>query len=136
LVAGLSKAYKRQVAHAARNNNLAAVRIMLAAGLRSTMVGQPSGDAALIGRLFMETLRMAREILRYIRHWNKPMRISKARLWAGQFTARKMAGIARRATILRPSRHFLKAGAKLPEKDGGTDSVKEVLRRFQENGSK
>src|SRR5258705_525537 len=40
LVAKLSEAYRRQIAHAARNNNLAAVRIMLAAGLPVDEVGQ------------------------------------------------------------------------------------------------
>src|SRR5437879_13498093 len=40
LAAGLSDAYRRQVAHAARNNNLAAVREMLAAGRPVAAPGQ------------------------------------------------------------------------------------------------
>src|SRR5262249_16306692 len=40
IVTKLSKAYRRQIAHAARNNNLSAVRIMLAAGLPVDELGQ------------------------------------------------------------------------------------------------
>src|SRR5262249_39083013 len=40
LVSRLSGAYKRQVAHAARNNNLAAIRLMLASGLPVDALGQ------------------------------------------------------------------------------------------------
>src|SRR5436190_16906779 len=43
LVASLSAAYQRQMAHAARNNNLTAVRVLLAAGLPVDAVGQHKG---------------------------------------------------------------------------------------------
>src|SRR5262249_258540 len=43
LVGSLSTAYQRQIAHAARNNNLAAVRVMLAAGLPVDAIGQHEG---------------------------------------------------------------------------------------------
>jgi len=135
LVAGLSKAYKRQVAHAARNNNLAAVRIMLAAGLPVDEVGQHQATP-LHWSVFHGNAEMAREILRY----NPPLEQTDADFkstplgWAihGSQNGWHCETGNYPATV----EALLKAGAKLPEKDGGTDSVKEVLRRFQENGSK
>lgn len=135
LVAGLSKAYKRQVAHAARNNNLAAVRLMLAAGLPVDAVGQHQATP-LHWSAFHGNAEMAREILRY----NPPLEQTDADFkstplgWAihGSQNGWHCETGNYPATV----EALLNAGAKLPEKVGGTDSVKEVLRRFQENGSK
>src|SRR5258708_19310722 len=60
----MSEAYRRQVSHAARNNNLAAVRLMLAAGLPATTLGQ-HGAIPLHWAGFHGNVEMAREILRY-----------------------------------------------------------------------
>jgi len=133
-VAGLSQAYQRQVAHAARNNNLAAVRIMLAAGLPVEAVGQHRATP-LHWAAFHGNALMAREILRY----NPPLEQidgdfkSTPLGWAihgsqnGWYCETGNYG----ATV----QALLDAGAKLPAKDGGTDAVKEVLRRFRANGS-
>lgn len=64
LVTQLSEAYRRQVAHAARNNNLAAVRIMLAAGLPVDELGQHQATP-LHWAAFHGNAEMVREILRY-----------------------------------------------------------------------
>ncbi len=63
LVSKLSEAYRRQIAHAARNNNLAALRIMLAAGLPVAEVGQHKATP-LHWAAFHGNAEMAREILR------------------------------------------------------------------------
>jgi hypothetical protein len=130
LVAGLSKAYKRQVAHAARNNNLAAVRIMLAAGLPVDAVGQHQATP-LHWAAFHGNAEMAQEILRY----NPPLEQTDADFngtplgWAihGSQNGWHCETGNYPATV----EALLKAGVKLPEKDGGTDSVKEVLRRHR-----
>src|SRR3989475_534378 len=62
LAAGLSEAYRRQLAHAARNNNLAALRLMLAAGLPVDALGQ-HGATPLHWAAFHGNVEMAREIL-------------------------------------------------------------------------
>jgi len=134
LVAGLSLAYQRQVAHAARNNNLPAVRIMLAAGLLVDAVGQHRATP-LHWAAFHGNAEMAREILRY----NPPLEQTDGDFkstplgWAiygsenGWYRETGNYGAAVQA--------LLEAGAKLPEKDGGTEAVKEVLRRFRAKGS-
>jgi ankyrin repeat protein len=130
LVSKLSQAYRRQIAHAARNNNLAAVRIMLAAGLPVDEVGQHKATP-LHWSAFHGNAEMAREILRY----NPPLEQTDADFnstplgWAiygsqnGWY--RESGNYAATAEAL------LKAGAKIPDKYGGTDSVKEVLRRYR-----
>src|SRR5205814_8496435 len=64
LVAVLSGAYRRQVAHAARNNNLAAVRLLLAAGLPVDARGQ-HGATPLHWAAFHGNAEMTRAILRH-----------------------------------------------------------------------
>jgi ankyrin repeat protein len=130
LVSKLSEAYRRQIAHAARNNNLAAVRIMLAAGLPVDEVGQHKATP-LHWSAFHGNAEMAREILRY----NPPLEQTDADFnstplgWAiygsqnGWY--RESGNYAATAEAL------LKAGAKIPDKDGGTGSVKEVLQRYR-----
>src|SRR4051812_21882918 len=131
IVAGLSQAYQRQVAHAARNNNLAAVRIMLAVGLPVDAVGQHRATP-LHWAAFHGNAEMAREILRY----NPPLEQidgdfkSTPLGWAihgsenGWYCEAGNYG----ATV----EALLDAGAKLPEKERGTEAVKKVLRRFQD----
>jgi ankyrin repeat protein len=133
LVAGLSKAYQRQVAHAARNNNLAAVRIMLAAGLPVDAVGQHSATP-LHWSAFHGNAAMALEILRH----NPPLELKDGDFqstplgWA--IYGSENGWYCETGNYAGTVEILLNAGAKLPESDGGTKPVKEVLRRFRANG--
>lgn len=130
IAASLSKAYQRQVAHAARNNNLAAVRIMLAAGLPVDAVSQHKATP-LHWAAFHGNAEMAREILRY----NPPLEATDGDFkstplgWAihGSENGWHCETGDYAATV----ETLLTTGAKFPEKDGGTEAVREVLRRFR-----
>jgi ankyrin repeat protein len=130
LATNLSPAHRRQVAHAARNNNAAAVRVMLAAGWPVATLGQHQATP-LHWAAFHGNVEMAREILPY----NPPLELTDADFhapplgWAihgslnGWYS--KTGDYAGTVELL------LKAGAKLPdETTGGTEAVKEILRRF------
>ena len=129
LLAGLSTASQRQIAHAARNNNFAAVRVMLAAGLPVDAVGQHQGTP-LHWAAFHGNAEMAREILRC----HPPLEQADADFhstplgWAIHGSEHgwncKTGDYAGTVELL------LKAGANLPQKTGGTEVVKEVLRRY------
>ncbi len=129
LVARLANAYRRQVTHAARNNNLAAVRVMLAAGLPVDALGQHRATP-LHWAAFHGNAEMAREILRY----NPPLEMTDADFhgtplgWAiyGSEHGWYCCTGDYAATI----KEMLEAGAKPPEKAGGTEAVREVLRRY------
>jgi len=130
LAAGLTDAYRRQVAHAARNNNLAAVRVMLAAGLPVDAPGQ-HGATPLHWAAFHGNVEMAREILRY----NPPLEFSDSDFhltplgWA--IYGSEHGWYCRTGNYAATVETLLKAGAKIPEKQtGGTAAVREVLRRF------
>jgi hypothetical protein len=64
LLANLSETYRRQIAHAARNNNQAAVQAMLAAGLPVDAVGQHSATP-LHWAAFHGNAQMTRSILAF-----------------------------------------------------------------------
>jgi len=129
IAAGLSEGSRRQVAHAARNNNLAAVRVMLASGLPVDALGQHRATP-LHWAAFHGNAEMAREILRY----NPPLELKDGDFnstplgWAIHGSEngwyRETGDYATTVDIL------VNVGAKLPEKRGGTEAVKEVLRRF------
>ncbi|HWX21131.1 MAG TPA: ankyrin repeat domain-containing protein [Candidatus Binatia bacterium] len=129
LVTQLSEAYRRQVAHAARNNNLAAVRLMLAAGLPVDELGQHRATP-LHWAAFHGNSEMASEILRY----HPPLEKTDADFnstplgWAihGSENGWHSATGNYAGTV----EALLKAGAKLPRKLGGTEAVKEVLRGY------
>ena len=130
LAAGLTDAYRRQVAHAARNNNLAAVRVMLAAGLPVDAPGQ-HGATPLHWAAFHGNVEMAREILRY----NPPLEFSDSDFhrtplgWA--IYGSEHGWYCRTGNYAATIETLLIAGAKIPEKQtGGTAAVREVLRRF------
>jgi Ankyrin repeats (3 copies)/Ankyrin repeat len=133
LVSKLSEAYRRQIAHAARNNNLAAVRIMLAAGLPVDAVGQHKATP-LHWSAFHGNAEMAREILRY----NPPLERTDADFnstplgWA--IHGSEHGWYHETGDYAGTVEALLKAGAKIPEKDGGTEAVQEVLQRFRANG--
>ena len=130
LAANLSAAYRRQVAHAARNNNLAAVRVMLAAGLPVDALGQHRATP-LHWAAFHGNAEMTREILRY----NPPLEPTDADFqgtplgWA--IHGSEHGWYCRTGNYAATVELLLKAGAKLTEKEtGGTEAVKEVLRRY------
>jgi FOG: Ankyrin repeat len=134
LVSNLSEAYRRQIAHAARNNNLAAVRIMLAAGLPVDEVGQHKATP-LHWAAFHGNAEMAREILRC----NPPLERTDADFnsaplgWA--IYGSQNGWFCETGNYAATVEALLNAGAKLPEKEGGTDAVKEVLRRHRAKDS-
>src|SRR6266550_293627 len=130
LVAHLSAAYGRQVAHAARNNNLAAVRVMLAAGLPVDALGQHRATP-LHWAAFHGNAEMTREILRS----NPPLELTDADFqgtplgWA--IHGSEHGWYCRTGNYAATVEMLVKAGAKLPEKKtGGTEAVKEVLRQY------
>lgn len=133
LAARLSEAYRRQVAHAARNNNLAAVRVMLAAGLPVDARGQ-HGATPLHWAAFHGNAAMAREILRY----QPPLELKDADFhsaplgWAVHGSENGWS--CRTGNFSGVVEALLQAGAKLPERLGGTAAVQDVLRRFGMGG--
>jgi hypothetical protein len=128
LAGGLSEAYSRQVAHAARNNNLAAVRIMLAAGFPVDALGQ-HGATPLHWAAFHGNVDMAREILRY----HPPLEQKDADFhgtplgWA--IHGSEHGWYCRTGNYVATVKALFEAGAKIPEKSGGTQAVREVLGR-------
>jgi ankyrin repeat protein len=129
LVANLSAPYRRQVAHAARNNNTAAVRVMLAAGLPVDAVSQ-HGATPLHWAAFHGNAEMTRKILEF----NPPLEITDADFhgtplgWA--IHGSEHGWHCRTGDYPTTVRLLLKAGAALPEKlDQGTPAVQEVLKR-------
>jgi ankyrin repeat protein len=130
LAANLSNAYRRHVAHAARNNNLAAVRLMLAAGLPVDALGQ-HGATPLHWAAFHGNAEMIRQILRY----NPPLEPTDADFestplgWA--IHGSEHGWCCQTGNYAAAVELLLQAGAKLPErKTGGTEAVKEVLQRY------
>jgi hypothetical protein len=129
IVANLSAAYGRQVAHAARNNNLAAVRVMLAAGLPVDALGQHRATP-LHWAAFHGNPEMTREILRH----HPPLELTDTDFqstplgWAIHGSVH--GWYCQTGNYAATVESLLEAGAKLPEKaTGGTDAVNEVLRR-------
>jgi ankyrin repeat protein len=126
LVSRLSAAYKRQVALAARNNNLAAVRLMLASGLPVDALGQ-HGATPLHWAAFHGNAEMAREILRY----NPPLEQMDADFastplgWA--IHGSEHGWYCKTGDYAGTAEALLKAGARPPEKVGGTEAVRAVL---------
>ena len=133
LVAHLSGGYQRHLAHAARNNNLAAVRLMLSAGLPIDARGQHQGTA-LHWAGFHGNLEMAEAILRY----HPPLELKDADFdgtplgWA--IHGSEHGWHCKTGNYAATVEALLKAGARLPEKFSGTDAVLEVLRRYAGQG--
>ena len=129
LATQLSEAYRRQIAHAARNNNLAALRLMLAAGLPVDELGQHQATP-LHWAAFHGNCEMAREILRY----NPPLEKTDADFnstplgWA--IHGSENGWHAATGNYAGTVEALLKADAKLPPKLAGTEAVKGVLRRY------
>src|SRR5439155_858426 len=128
LVAVLSGAYRRHVAHAARNNNLAAVRLLLAAGLPVDARGQ-HGATPLHWAAFHGNAGMARELLRC----NPPLELVDADFnlsplgWA--IYGSEHGWYCRTGDYASTVEALLQAGAGIPENAGGTEPGRGVLRR-------
>jgi hypothetical protein len=129
LIARLFEGYQRHLAHAARNNNVAAVRLMLAAGLPIDARGQHQGTA-LHWAGFHGNLEMAEAILRY----HPPLELKDADFnatplgWA--IHGSQHGWFCKTGDYAATVEALLLSGARLPEKIGGTDAVQEVLRRY------
>jgi len=135
LVASLSSTYRRHAAHAARNNKPGAVRAMLAAGLPVDATGQ-NGGTPLHWAAFHGNPEMTRDILQF----HPPLEVTDADYhatplgWAiyGSEHSWDPASGNYAATI----EALLHAGIKVPEgTSGGTEAVKEVLRRHINSGA-
>ena len=133
LVVNLSAPYKRHIAHSARNNNLLAVRLMLAAGLPVDALGQHRATP-LHWAAFQGNAEMAQEILRY----QPPLELKDADFhstplgWA--IYGSENGWHFDKSDYAKTVERLLEAGSKLPKEVSGTDAVKEVLRRFGVNG--
>jgi ankyrin repeat protein len=128
LVSKLSPADQRQIAHAARNNDLAAVRLMLRAGWPVDARSQ-HGATALHWAAWHGNAEMARLVLAH----NPPLEQfdddfqSTPLGWAVHGSEN---GWHRdNGDYANTLEQVLKAGAKPPEKLAGTNAVKEVLQR-------
>jgi ankyrin repeat protein len=128
LVMNLSSPSHRQIAHAARNNDLAAVRVMMAAGFPVDALGQ-HGATPLHWAAFHGNIEMAREILRY----NPPLNLTDADFnatplgWA--IHGSEHGWYCRTGNYAGAAAALLEAGAQPSDKTGGTEAVKESLRR-------
>ncbi len=130
LATHLSPAGRRQIAHAARNNNSAAVRAMLAAGWPVDARGQHHATP-LHWAAFHGNAEMIRELLRY----HPPLELTDADFqstplgWA--IHGSEQGWNCRVGDYAATVELLLKAGAKLPKKTtGGTAAVKAVLQRY------
>ena len=127
LTASMMDKYSRQVADAARNNSLAAVRLMLAAGLPVDALGQHGGTplhwAAFHGNLEMTKLLLAH---------HPPLETLDADFhstpvgWATHGS--EHGWYCRTGDYPGTVEALLQAGAKPPARLQGTDKVREVLR--------
>jgi ankyrin repeat protein len=129
LAGKLSTEDRRQVAHAARNNNVAAVRLMLAAGLPVDALGQHRATP-LHWASFHGNADMAREILRH----NPPLEVTDADFkgtplgWAIHGSVH--GWYCETGDYAGTVEALLNAGAKVPPKaNDGSEAVRAVLRR-------
>jgi ankyrin repeat protein len=129
LVASLSGAYRRHAAHAARNNDVDAVRAMLGAGLPVDALGQHKGTP-LHWAAFHGNAEMTRGILGYA----PPLEVVDADFnatplgWA--IYGSEHGWYCRTGDYAATVEALLRAGAQLPEEIGGTDAVRRVLGRY------
>ena len=127
LAARMINTYSRQIADAARNNNLTAVRLMLAAGLPVDALGQ-HGGTPLHWAAFHGNTEMAKLLLAH----HPPLETLDADFhstpvgWATHGS--EHGWYCRTGDYPGTVEALLQAGAKTPAKLQGTDSVREVLR--------
>jgi len=127
LMARLSVATQSQLAHAARNNNVAAVRRMLQAGWPVDARGQHQGTA-----LHWAAFHGNREMVEAILPYNPPLDLPDADHRAppiGWATFGSEHGCHRETgDYVGVVRALIRAGARLPAQLAGTEPVKAVLR--------
>ncbi len=132
----LSDSDRRQVAHAARNNNTAAVRVMLATGFPVTALGQHQATP-LHWAAFHGNAEMARDILRY----DPPLETKDADFqgtplrWA--IHGSEHGWYCRAGDYAGTVEILLQAGATIPDNQAlGTEAIQAVLRRHGATESK
>ncbi len=129
LVAQLSDSDRRQPAHAARNNDLTALSLMLGAGLPAEARGQHAGTP-LHWAAWHGNVPMIKTVLKF----NPPLDLLDRDFnappigWACH--ASEHGWCPDKGNYPGTVEALLKAGAKLPEKISGTDEVKKVLRKY------
>jgi ankyrin repeat protein len=128
LVANLSAGYQRHVALAARNNHLAATRLMLSAGLPVDALGQHRATP-LHWAAFHGNAEMAREILRYYPALELTDADFKSTPLGWAMHGSENGWYCESGDYAGTVELLLNAGARLPDKISGTDAVKEVLER-------
>lgn len=133
LVSGLTEADRRQIAHAARNNNAAAVHVMLAAGLPVDALGQ-NRATPLHWAAFHGNVDMAREILRH----HPPLEATDVDFqstplgWA--IHGSEHGWYCRTGDYAGTVEALLNAGAKIGDRKlDGTEAVRAALRRHGVN---
>jgi hypothetical protein len=128
LVEGLSGAYRGQVALAARNNNLAAVRIMVAAGLPVDALGQ-HGATPLHWAAFHGNVEMTRVLLRHSPPLEQKDRDFQSTPLGWSIHGSEHGWYCRTGNYAATVEELLNAGAKKPENVAGSTEVREVLVR-------
>jgi hypothetical protein len=122
-------AYGHQIAHAARNNNLPAVRLMLSAGLSVEATGQ-HGATPLHWAGFHGNAEMAREILHYSAPLEQLDKDFHSTPLGWTIHGSEHGWYKERGDYPATADALLKAGAKLPLRLGGTPAVRELLQRY------
>ena len=130
LVARLDEPERRQLAHAARNNNLGAVRLMLASGLPVDARGQHGGTAlhwaAFHGNAEMVELLVGR---------NPPLEITdfdfQATPLGWAIHGSEHGWNAKTGNYGDTVERLLRAGAKPPRETAGSPEVRQVLARWK-----
>ena len=129
----LLEAYRRHPADAARNNNLSAVRLMLAAGLPVDARGQ-HGATPLHWAAFHGNVEMARAILRYSPPLEQTDRDFNSTPLGWAIHGSENGWYQKTGNYAATAQVLLETGTKPPKKLGGTLAVREVLQRFGVQG--
>jgi hypothetical protein len=128
IAGALSAEEQKLLAHAARNNRTAAVRLMLESGLTVGVGGQHNGTA-LHWAAFHGNADMIGEILKFNPDSKRRTTTSIRLRSVGQSTAPNTAGTARSGDYPQAVELLLQAGAKRSAAITGTAAVRAVLER-------
>jgi len=129
LSASLPAAGRRHVAHAARNNDTSAARLMLAAGLPVDTFSQHHATA-LHWAAWHGNAELVRLILRHDPSLENDDNEFKGTPLGWAIHGSENGWDRQRGDYVATVEALLDAGASLPEKPEGSDSVKAVLRRY------
>jgi len=127
LKASLRASSSAQIAHAARNNNLGAVRLMLEAGLPADATGQHDGTP-LHWACFHGNAGMARRLLRFHPPLETLDRDFQAAPLGWAIHGSEHGWYCRTGDFASTVEALLQAGAKPPKKSDGSPAVRAVLR--------